>query len=97
MPVIQAMAATAGSMGVQKAGNAVFGGNAAPANMAPPPSGPGGMNAAGSPAMSILGGLQQQMQQEEAMRQQAIKQLLMQFTQGMAPPQGPQQPIQMES
>ena len=71
-------AGMAGSMGVQKAGQAIFGGDAQSANMAPPPGGPGGMNAGQSPAMSILAGLQQQMQDEERKRQEAMMMILSQ-------------------
>lgn len=82
-------AGAAGGMAMQKAGSALFGGDAQ--NAMQPGVQPGG-GPQGPQAFSILQALQQQMQQEEMMRQQALAQML---TSMSGPP--PQQPIQMES
>lgn len=89
-----AAASTAGSIGAAKAGEAMFGGNVENAMQ---PGQPGGGGPQASPAMGILQQLQQQMQQEEAGRQQAIMQMLMQFSQPQMSPSAGPQAVQMES
>lgn len=87
-PLIAGAMGAAGSMAVQKAGNALMPQNQ---NMMGPAPAAGG-NA--SPALSILQALQQQMHSQEQQRQQAIMALLMQ-----PPAGGMMQPgaVQMES
>lgn len=70
-------ASAAGSMAINKAGQAAFGEGVENANQAQPAG--GGPQQA--PAFQILQALQQQMQQQEMQRQQAIQTLLAQFSQ----------------